>query len=1741
MLKKIFAFVCGLVPFGAGAASIEPVSVTSPSTTTISVSDAEVKFASGDLLQVYGAGLTNGVAMDVTGDMRVFQTAEPQPSGGTFFVDTTSDTFSLQVAGDVTIGDVLTIGDGNINSSSDKTFNIQNYVGASDVDVKIGTVQNTAIFNVVGVNSFTSGDIDTNGSLSIATTNGITVGALSQITGDVTLDAGGALSVYKLLNVGTVANTVTLAGDTISVANTIQNVAGTMDITATKNLTVSGNLENAGTSMAINAAGGDVLVNGTMNNTAGQMTINAASLTVNGDASAPSFVNNANLIITVSGQTKFTNGFNLAMGAESYGNVFSLTTGGLVLGGDAAAFFANDLNSYDVTIKSAFQTGDVLNGQTNVLADMYLAAAGLTVEDVTNFAGNLKLEGILAGDLTTQSVTGYAGTSTTLSAGNLVNVTGAVSSAGNMTIQGAQVQTSDITNDGGVLNVATTGTGLVKVIGDVYNKSGTLYVDGGQISILGNVINDTGMVTITDSDANTDAVELGGIKVNDGVVNINALGKVEIAQSQSGSDVLGTGTLNVAGGSLNFGAGTYSVTVDGPADNSGYVVNIADDVLVQTPSGTVGDGDVYIAASSPMGFTLNANGKIKIGGDIVNKLVDNNSRALTLAAASAYIAGDVEVYGEKNSVVFQGYPDGGTIIPVTGLQVVGNLNVSNGGNIEIHSLGATVGGLTENGGAIYVYGDGVNVGTLDVASGFSIDNGIIFNDSNTTTTGLIISDMPEFTLSAAAGQDMTVAGGIDLMKNATLTLDSGKDIGLSGAIDTNGTLNINAVQNITAQNDITVGGALNIDATNISLGDVTNSGAVDLVSNTNVGLGIIKNVTPISGTDVSFDVAANGMVVVDAIESAVGTIDINAAQLKVENSADITGGNVSLNASGGANFVGNVSVSGVMGQGNGKTAMLNVVANNSVFSAQNLTIGGFVADANTVSYDIGQDVAVNGDMTVGTSVSSATVNFSAKTFDNTSLDIANLYIFRNYGTFSLNDSYQAYFDDVVNLGNLTINATNGITMAGVQNDGRLILDSGAGVIAVNTLETNGGTIELAGVGLDVVNGLTTSGKLYQNYAGVVSDGGININENDYSLTAANVTVGGITQKTGSLDIFSEDVVVNGDINATDLTISAAELDVLVKGNVSGGTKIFGLDSMEITGDYVFDKFSQLLVNLSDSSLNNYWSSVSLDNGSTLGQITNATGGAALIQVGGKFTSGVRYDDGFTLNSTEVALKDGQIGLSLQDVSNISNETAIWLLAAEDGLGEFSSLEKIRNLNVLFCNASNGVCVTMNNDNLGAYITIRDTDASGTADSLYVVFDPRFGGPVLIEDNRIQPIVARQPGHSAGEYVAAGALDNLIAGQLLNTGFFKKSPIEVIPAIFSGTNVETLMNELYSRMEYYAETAIGSPFVPFSRLVQPREIEQIAGAIAMNEHTSFRDFEDRMFDEFIWNRNRSLQKAWGDFDFGMFSQNVADDKRVYGNRFSVAGGFDWQESDTLILGLTGRISHMSSDNSDDMDLGYIPGQSVSGNVSVDVADTNVGLGAYLIKTLGQELRLYGNVFADLHLIDTTRHQTFVDTIDGFGTAFSLMSEWGLMHDWLNQYIVGNVYVRTGYNFGFDVTEKAAGENYMDMESDGYFMLTPGYSLTAQKRIYPSEWFQIRPYATIGVEYDVLGAPDYAKYKFAAANKFSEYDIEIDALWANIGGGFEFLSAGGVQVGLDYRYQYNNDMQLHNIKVSGSYRF
>jgi hypothetical protein len=446
--------------------------------------------------------------------------------------------------------------------------------------------------------------------------------------------------------------------------------------------------------------------------------------------------------------------------------------------------------------------------------------------------------------------------------------------------------------------------------------------------------------------------------------------------------------------------------------------------------------------------------------------------------------------------------------------------------------------------------------------------------------------------------------------------------------------------------------------------------------------------------------------------------------------------------------------------------------------------------------------------------------------------------------------------------------------------------------------------------------------------------------------------------------------------------------------------------------------------------------------------------------------------------------------------------------------------------------------------LPIYVMLRhDENGSYDPNNIYIVFNPEFGGPINVF--KIQPEVDRDPARTENEYWTAGALDDLIEGALRKDGFLFASPIETIPLVLGGTNFETIAQELYNRMEQYKMDYDPTGLARFSRLFVPRESELIAGNINIIEHTASRSFANRMADEFLWNRNRNLNKIWLDFEAGFFNQNLTDDLETNGDRFALNIGFDWRAWDATVVGFAGRMNYLSDSVTDAMDLSYKGPIGVRplipGRVEVDVATTNVGLGAYMLTTFNRALRLYGNVFLDMHRIDVTRDQNFISTIDGSGNAYSAITEWGLLHDWSNQHFIGNLYVRAGYNTGFDVTEKAGGGDYMKMQSDGYFMLIPGYALTLNKAFYLSPWFKMRPHLTVGVEYDVMGMGGTIQYKFAPAERYANHDILIDPLWASGAVGVEFLTVSGLQVGLNYEYKFNQEITMHNFRFSGSFRF
>ena len=1689
-------------------------------------------------------------------------TPSATPAGQLYVEEATAQNYSIRSDGDISITDLLEVSAGRSVGFAGKTSTIGEFF--------VGQINAFGAMTVSDVNTFKSKSITSYDVLTLSANNINIDGAVNSEAGNTTISATEEFNVIgDFVSKGNATTQINVGS--MSAAN-LQNMTGTMAIVSDGTITTTGSFENSGTLLSVKGttdenAGPQLVVNGTMKNdsTNGSMNLKLGSLTVTGGSgNDASFVNAGDLVMIVAGETNLANGFDLStMGAT---NVFNLTTGTLVLGGVTDAMsrlFENDkLTNYKLVVNNGGIVADnITNGVSNSSARMSITATEVVANSIQNYGEQMDVSSTNNGDIeigaTPQgtSIYGASGTQTNVTASGTLSATGAVTNAGTMDLYGNVVELVGVSNSGTLTIMGPTDTtGKIKLSGGISN-SGTATISARQISIDGTVANTAGKTTITGSDTSGDNMVIGAVDVTGGMLELDAKGGgIDITNSFAATN---TGAINIGGNVTNLNVGG-TTTIGG------------DLTFFDTP--VTGGGNVNVAHSGDTGFVLSSTGIIDIFGDVV-ATENTGTRSASLVSNNITVGGNVNV-ANANTVTFGDANSSTSSL----LSITGDVAAENGGAVEIYSKTAMLKSLSGSGKYI-MHGKTVSAtgGTINVS------NGIWYDGTTNLDKGMIISDTSELTLQTTAqNQGIDISGGVSIA-NGKLNIASAADANISGNVVVDGTnggaLDVKATANdvvfdtgtITTKN----GGSVTAAGKTITTSAITNG-----ANNTNGS--VTLGGTSTQSITVNGAVSNNG-----SFAATAGTIETGAFTS--------TGGAVNIAATGGTLKMGATDVSAGSAILSGTKIALDSLKQEAT---------GLIKLSSGMVSATGDIVIANGDISQNGTTAALVLNGVNKLTANnlTALNGAlvvssgdTLYEITNNASFSNGitvDSGAATINalsitggPIVNSDELTLNAKSDFSFDTITNTGTLVLNT-TGDLGAKSITNNSGTINITANNTILTNAMTVGGMLYQDYFGTLNSGDVNITPKNHNLNAASLTASGIIQSdvstmsittnstiingavnanvltinsplvqiTGALDakdmkINSANVTIGGGITAGDLRIAATDstnwLTVNVTGNVSGNVDIVGLKNMNITGNYTYNNNSMLHAAILANPATNYWSTVSLADDNTLGRITNAaTNAAPLISVGGQFIYDVSnvgpelFDDN---------LVNPQIGIDIFDM--IDPGTAIWLLHSNSDKGLKEVADKIRNLNVNFCNADGTRCFKYFNnsvlggpgieENLPAYLSVRDINEDGITDSIYIVFDPRFGGPVNMF--KIQPIVARVGDHTDGEYDTAGGLDDMLEGQLHNVGFYNRTPIEAIPVAFRGTNLEKFAQELYERMENYVVYRDGVPLARISRLAQPSELEVVAGDIALNEHTTFRDFEDRMFDEFIWNRNRSLKKAWIDADYGWIVQNISDGKHADGNRFSITAGYDWQQTKTLILGLTARVAHMSSEDADSIDLSYKIGETVQGHNDISVSDTNVGVGAYLMKNLGGKARLYGNAFFDLHLFDITRHQTFVSDISGSASAFSLISEWGLMHDWLNQYIVGNLYARIGYNFGFSAKEDAANEEYLRAESDGYMILTPGYSLIAQKRIYPTSWFQIRPYASIGVEYDVLGMPDDVRFKFGPAHSYRNYGIHIDPLWANIGGGLEMLSANGIQIGLDYRYQYNNDIQLHKIRLSGSYRF
>ncbi|MBR2511023.1 MAG: hypothetical protein IKB59_02535, partial [Alphaproteobacteria bacterium] len=559
----------------------------------------------------------------------------------------------------------------------------------------------------------------------------------------------------------------------------------------------TGNIENSGAGMIIDATGA-VVVDGTMKNSVGKMIIDAASLTVSGGSgSEPSFFNNGDLVLNISGDVTLAHGFDLNMLANQYGNSFRLLAGGLNLGVTDSNFFANELNSYSVTINNDYVAGSVSNGLANENATMYLAANNLTVGGVKNKAvfdsgastGTMMLVA-KTGVLTTGAIEDREGAETTLQANSKIQISGGVNVSGDLFASapvinvGASDSAENIINGGTLsLRASNSSIGQILVYGDVSN-SGDVDIVGREMAVFGTLTNQSGSIDIDGSVYNDSFVTIGGINISGGIINIDTTDGVEIAQTAN----FGTGTFVVSDGVVNLKENVHSLNLTASSGGLSTSVNVAGNMIATATAQSSGAGDVNVLASGVDNFTLTSNGDISVGGNVLSVESDLKARDINLVSQgrNIKIGGNVSAETSGNDLSFDAEQ----------ITIDGNVSAGDYASVSLLSNNITVGGLTDFvtqgtgnviNGLVYVAGkqiDGQKSSLTLTAdkSGIVINNGLAVG-SESAVTGLAIdnSNVNNVTLaSTASGADITIASGISNAADVQLILGSKRDVVVSG-------------------------------------------------------------------------------------------------------------------------------------------------------------------------------------------------------------------------------------------------------------------------------------------------------------------------------------------------------------------------------------------------------------------------------------------------------------------------------------------------------------------------------------------------------------------------------------------------------------------------------------------------------------------------------------------------------------------------------------------------------------------------------------------------------------------------------------------------------------------------------------------------------------------------------------------------------------------------------------------------
>ena len=711
-----------------------------------------------------------------------------------------------------------------------------------------GAVQGSGTLRLDGANAFT---LQTGAVLSIAAVV-IDAGAILDLTG------GGKLS-SKFSGAGTLqldrATPYTLAGGTIGNA--------TLDIDSGAALsgfgTISGSVTNAGT---ITASGGTLHLTGPIAGGGGLVAAAGAVLDLTTGGTLGGNISGAGML-KLDGATAFI----INAGAPPTISQIQVDAGATLSGSGTVKSSVTDVG----TVNAA---GGTLTLGAITGAGALTAANGAVIDLTAGGALTEKISG--AGTLQLDRTTSYTLASATISIAALLVDSGAtLSGSGN--ISGSVADAGTITASGGTLhlNGAVTGSGALVAaanatldlaaggtFGGNISGAGTLKLDGATAFTFGG-----GVISASQIRVDSGATLSGNGTVKGSVTDagtLNAAGGTLTLGSITGSGKLtaagGAEVDLTAGGALTeaiSGAGTLQLDGSTAYTHAAAALTIA---ALTLDSGVTLSGTGSIASAITNNGTITASGgKLVLSGQIAGSgaLQAAASSVLDLTAGQAL---DEAVSGAGTLELGGAFQIGGFTLSVANISIDAGGSLSGAGTLtssitDAGTLAAAGGTLTVSGklssggtlsagaGAVlnlagggYLTGNLSGLGTVDINSALTLNQGAAFSAATIAETANVTLDAnTKLGLAAGAALDMTAAA------NATVDLSGAS----TSSFINNGNVNANGAG--TAEFAVAVINNANVSVgsgTLSFLGTLTNNGTIDASS----GLLTVKDTVGGTGT-----------------------------------------------------------------------------------------------------------------------------------------------------------------------------------------------------------------------------------------------------------------------------------------------------------------------------------------------------------------------------------------------------------------------------------------------------------------------------------------------------------------------------------------------------------------------------------------------------------------------------------------------------------------------------------------------------------------------------------------------------------------------------------------------------------------------------------------------------------------------------------------------------------------------------